>query len=186
MKTTFEIPQRSRVENPNYESVQSNYLSQWWNQKYLHQKRLQSFLEHPLFHLLIIILVVSECTAVITEILLHNIKRQYECNAPPYSSKHYIYKKTHHLEHVIEICHYISLSVLSIFIFELLLKIYALGFHYWNCEENHKLDYFDAFLVVFSFTVEIYFVIDTESIIAHSATLIVILRLWHLLRIANG
>jgi hypothetical protein len=74
----------------------SNCLSQWWNQKYPHQKRLELVFEHPLFHLLIII------------------------------------------------------------------------------------------FVVVSFTIDIYLlIVDKESIIAHSAILIVILRLWHLLQIAN-
>ncbi|CAF0810060.1 unnamed protein product [Adineta ricciae] len=167
---------------------QSNCLSRWWNQNYHHQKRLESFLEHALFHLFIIILVVAECASVITEILLYSVKRQYECHNPQYSySRADIEKKTHHLDHGIEICHYVSLSILSIFMIELLSKIYALGFHYWNCKENHKLDYFDAFLAVVSFSTEVYFlIVDKESIIAHSAALIVILRLWHLLRIANA
>jgi hypothetical protein len=164
-------------------------LSQWYNQKYVHQKRLESFLEHPLFHVLIILLVIAECASVVTEMLLHNVKSQYECkiNSSSRFSKERLKKTTQHLDHGMEICHYISISILSIFIFELFLKIYALGYHYWNCKENRKLDYFDGFLAVFSFTTEIYFlIVDKESILSHSAILIVILRLWHLLRIANG
>ncbi|UJR11827.1 hypothetical protein I4U23_016007 [Adineta vaga] len=180
MEVASEIPTRPKN--------QSNCLSRWWNQNYPHQKRIELFLEHPVFHLFIIILVVAECASVITEILLYNVKRQYECHDPQYfSSKTYTEKKTHHLDHGIEICHYVSLSILSIFMIELLLKIYALASHYWNCKENHKLDYFDAFLAIFSFSAEIYFlIVDKESVIAHSAILIVILRLWHLLRIANA
>ncbi|CAF1404075.1 unnamed protein product [Adineta ricciae] len=177
------------VTNTNSQSKnQSNCLSRWWNQTYSHQKRIESFLEHPFFHLLIIILVFVECASVITEILLYNVKRQYECHNPQhFSSKADIEKKTHQLDHGIEICHYTSLSILSIFMIELFLKMYALASHYWNCKENHKLDYLDAFLAVFSFSTEIYFLtVDKESVIAHSAILIVILRLWHLLRIANA
>jgi len=164
-----------------------NCLSQWWNQTYSHQKRLESFLEHPLFHLLIIILVIGECASVIAEILLHNIKSQYACKYSRNLSRQNLDKNTFDLNDGIDISHYISLGILSFFIFELLLKMYALGYHYWNCKENHKLDYFDAFLVVFSFSVEVYFLtVDKESILAYSAILIVVLRLWHLIRIANG
>jgi len=171
------------MESTTKKAQRSNCLSQWWNQKYPHQKRLELVFEHPLFHLLIIIFVVGECGSVITEILLHSVQHQYECNSTPYFPR----QRTYKLEHGIKICHYISLSILLIFIFELILKIYAFGYHYWNCKENHKLDYFDAFLIVVSFTIDIYLlIVDKESIIAHSAILIVILRLWHLLQIANG
>lgn len=187
MEVTDEKSRRSTVKILENKSNSSNCFSQWWNQNYSHQKYLSSFLEHPLFHLLIIILVVCECASVITEILLHNIKNQYKCNAPPYIGIYDFGERIHKLDYGIHVCHYISLSILSIFIFELTLKIYALGYHYWNCKENHKLDYFDGFLIVFSFCVEIYFlIIDKESFMAHSAILIVIFRLWHILRIANG
>lgn len=187
MEATTETFRRSEVRDVYNKCNRLNCLSQWWKQTYSHQKHLVSFLEHPLFHLLIILLVIAECASVITEILLHNVKSQYACKYSFYSSRQRSDNKTYNLERAIDISHYISLSILSIFIFELFLKIYALGYHYWNCKENHKLDYFDAFLVVFSFSAEIYFlVIDKESFIAHSAILIVILRLWHLLRIANG
>jgi len=172
-------------------SGEQGCLSKWWNQKYPHQKRLEKFLEHSLFHLFIIILVIIECAAVIIEILLHNLKNQYLCGKPTYPynpyNPSYPDDRIHRLEHIMHICHYLSIGILTVFIVELLLKLYAYGYHYWNCKENHKLDYFDAFLAIFSYTVEIYFVFaDKDSILAHSASLIVILRLWHLLRIANG
>jgi hypothetical protein len=187
MEAAIEKSQQAGLKNVNNKRNRSHCLSQWWNKTYSHQKRLESFLEHPLFHFLIILLVIAECACVITEILLHNFKSQYACKYFLSSSRLRPDKQIQDLEFGLEICHYTSLSILSIFILELSLKIYALGNHYWNCRENHKLDYFDAFIVVFSFSVEIYFIIgDKESFIAHSAILIVILRLWHLLRIANG
>jgi hypothetical protein len=190
MEATAKKPQQSDEKKRVNNSNRSNCLSQWWYQRYSHQKRLVAFLEHPLFHLLITVLVVGECGSVVTEIILVNVKSQQECTKNfhvSYFLRQYFDKKVNKLERGIQVCHYISLSILSLFMLELLLKIYAFGYHYWNCKENHKLDYFDAFLVVFSFTVEVYFLtIHKESILAHSAMLIVILRLWHLLRIANG
>jgi hypothetical protein len=187
MAATDEKSPGSEEKTIDNEFKRSNCLSRWWYQKYSHQKRLETFFEHPLFHLLIIVLVIGECASVITEILLYNIRTQYACKYSQYVLKQNFDQKALDLERGIDISHYVSLSILSLFILELLLKIYALGYHYWNCKENHKLDYFDAFLVVFSFSVEVYFLtVNKESIIAHSALLIVILRLWHLLRIANG
>lgn len=184
MEVSNEKPRQSSIKN---KANRSTCLSQWRNQNYAHQKRLALFLEHPLFHIFIIILVFGECASVITEILLHNVKSQYQCNSFPYTSMYHLEQHIHNLEYGIDICHYVSISILSIFVLELILKIYALGYHYWNCKENHKLDYFDAFLIVFSFCVEIYFlIVDKESVLTHSAILIVVLRLWHLLRIANG
>ncbi|CAF0782227.1 unnamed protein product [Adineta steineri] len=186
MKTMLKESQRSSSTSLSIVANQSNYISQWWNQRFAHQKRLEISLEHVLFHLVITLLVIIQCTTIIIEILFYNIKHQYECNVPPYSSNDYIYKKTYHLQYGLEICHYTSLCILSFFIFELILKIYALGFHYWSSKENHILDYFDAFLIIFSFAVEIYFcIVDKESIIVHSTILIIVLRLWHLLRITN-
>jgi len=189
MEVTTKKARQSGEENLENNSKRSNCLSKWWNQTYLHQKFLLSALEHPLFHLLITILVILECGAVIGEILLHQLKSQYECKKLHmfYVPREYFNRKVSKIDHAMKICHYISLSILSLFIFELFLKMYALGYHYWNCKENHKLDYFDAFLVVFSFSVEVYFLtVDKESILAYSAILIVVLRLWHLIRIANG
>lgn len=171
----------------NEHSPQRGCLAKWWHQKYSHQKSLENFLEHPFFHLFIIVLVIVECAAVVIEILFHNLKNQYQCNTPRYAFDQYNHNRIHRLEHIMHICHYLSISILSVFIFELLLKLYAYGYHYWNCKENHKLDYFDAFLAIFSYTIEIYFIFaDKDSILAHSAVLIVVLRLWHLLRIANA
>ena len=186
VKKLQQLDEKKRANNSN----RSDCLSQWWNQKFSHQKRLASILEHPLFHLLITILVVCECGSVVAEIILVNVKSQHECTKNfhvSYFLRQYYDKKVSKLDRGIQVCHYISLSILSLFILELLVRVYAFGYHYWNCRENHKLDYFDAFLVVFSFSVEVYFLtMHKESIIAHSAMLIVILRLWHLIRIANG
>ena len=168
-------------------SNQPGCLSRWRNQEFSHQKRLGTFLDHPLVHLIITILVVVECATVIIEILLHTIKNQQKCNVFMNLPTNYSPRDIHKLDLGMEICHFLSLTILSIFLFEILLKIYAYGSEFWNCQANHVLDYFDAVLVILSFSIEIYFLIeDKESILAHSALLLVVLRLWHIARIANG
>lgn len=168
-------------------SDQASCASRWCDQDYPHQKRLGTCLDHPLVHLIITVLVVVEGAAVITEILLHTIKKQQKCNAAMGFPIGYSPRDIQKLDLGMEICHFLSVAILSIFLGEILLKIYAFGSQFWNCRANHILDYFDAVLVILSFSIEIYFLIeDKESVLAHSALLLVLLRLWHIARIANG
>ena len=180
-------PEKLRQLTVKKSSDQRGCASRWCHQDFAHQKRLEAFLEHPFCHLIITVLVVVECVAVIAEILLDAVKNQYRCNVYLHISATSSADTMHRLELGMEICHYLSLTILSIFVLEIFLKIYAFGVHFWNCRANHILDYLDIVLIMASFIVEVYFLIkDKEAVIAHSALLLVVFRLWHIARIANG
>ncbi|XP_076465410.1 uncharacterized protein LOC143297122 [Babylonia areolata] len=82
-----------------------------------------------------------------------------------------------------EVLHMASLTILTIFLVEVLFKIYAEGKHILK----HKAEVFDAVVVVVSFTMDITFIIVPVSQATQDyAGLLVLLRLWRVTRIING
>ncbi|OWF46171.1 uncharacterized protein LOC110456083 [Mizuhopecten yessoensis] len=83
-------------------------------------------------------------------------------------------------EHIL---HYASLTILSIFVVEVVAKIYAEGTHLLK----HKAEVFDAIVVLVSFTLDIIFIfVNVTDAAKDAAGLMVILRLWRITRIING
>ncbi|XP_033749865.1 uncharacterized protein LOC117334381 [Pecten maximus] len=83
-------------------------------------------------------------------------------------------------EHIL---HYASLTILSIFVVEVMAKIYAEGTHLLK----HKAEVFDAIVVLVSFTLDIIFsFVNVTDAARDAAGLMVILRLWRITRIING
>ncbi|XP_069138164.1 voltage-gated hydrogen channel 1-like [Argopecten irradians] len=83
-------------------------------------------------------------------------------------------------EHIL---HYASLTILSIFVVEVMAKIYAEGTHLLK----HKAEVFDAIVVLVSFTLDIIFsFVNVTEAARDAAGLMVILRLWRITRIING
>nr|NP_001071937.1 voltage-gated hydrogen channel 1 [Ciona intestinalis]Q1JV40.1 RecName: Full=Voltage-gated hydrogen channel 1; AltName: Full=Hydrogen voltage-gated channel 1; Short=HV1; AltName: Full=Voltage sensor domain-only protein [Ciona intestinalis]BAE94277.1 hypothetical protein [Ciona intestinalis] len=81
-----------------------------------------------------------------------------------------------------EILHGFSLSILSIFMVEIALKIIADHRHFIH----HKVEVLDAVVVVISFGVDIALIFVGESEALAAIGLLVILRLWRVFRIING
>ena len=78
------------------------------------------------------------------------------------------------------VLHYMSLTILSIFMVELFFKLIALGKEFFH----HKLEIFDAFVIVSSFILDIISLVYEEAFAA--LELLVLLRLWRIVRVVNG
>eukprot|EP00731_Ephydatia_muelleri_P016286 Em0009g710a len=81
----------------------------------------------------------------------------------------------------------ISLGILSLFMIEIALKIVASGFGFFA----HKFEVFDATIVVLSWIIDVAFRRDFLNVLKEegafeAASLLILLRLWRLLRIING
>lgn len=88
--------------------------------------------------------------------------------------------EVHHESHAPHILHYISIAILSIFMIELFVKIYAMGLTFFK----HKMEVFDGIVVTVSFALDIAFSGKEGAI--NGIGLIVLLRLWRVTRIVNG
>ncbi|XP_076313034.1 voltage-gated hydrogen channel 1-like isoform X2 [Tachypleus tridentatus] len=111
----------------------------------------------------VITLVIVDCLFVISELLidLEILTTEKESSAP----------------HVL---HYLSISILSLFIIEIGAKLYAFRLEFFH----HKLEVFDAVIVLVSFVLDITFR-DKESAV-NGVGLLIILRLWRVARVLNG
>ena len=78
------------------------------------------------------------------------------------------------------VLHYMSLTILSIFMVELFFKLIALGKEFFH----HKLEIFDAFVIISSFILDIISLVYEEAFAA--LELLVLLRLWRIVRVVNG
>ena len=78
------------------------------------------------------------------------------------------------------VLHYMSLTILSIFMVELIFKIGVLQKEFFH----HKLEIFDAFVIVSSFALDIVSLVYEEAFAA--LELLVLLRLWRIVRVVNG
>uniref|UniRef100_A0A8C4R543 Voltage-gated hydrogen channel 1 n=1 Tax=Eptatretus burgeri TaxID=7764 RepID=A0A8C4R543_EPTBU len=79
-----------------------------------------------------------------------------------------------------EVLHYLSLSVLSLFVVELLVKLYVFRLEFLH----HGLELLDAAVVLISFVLDIVYSLQHNAFDA--AGFLVLLRLWRVVRIANG
>ncbi|XP_069816923.1 voltage-gated hydrogen channel 1 [Dendropsophus ebraccatus] len=85
------------------------------------------------------------------------------------------------VDHIIpEIFHYLSISVLSFFLLELVGKLYAFRLEFFH----HKFEVFDAVIVVISFIIDVVYV--TREDVFSAVGLLILLRLWRVARIVNG
>ncbi|EDO34401.1 predicted protein [Nematostella vectensis] len=110
----------------------------------------------------IIALVIIDCIIVIAELLVDlEILKVHHDNPAPH------------------ILHDVSIAILSLFIIELIVKIYAMGMEFFH----HKLEVFDGIVVIVSFALDIAF---SGGNAAEGASLLIILRLWRVTRIVNG
>lgn len=76
--------------------------------------------------------------------------------------------------------HFVGLSILAIFVFEVFLKFYAMGCEYFMIE---KLELFDAFIVVSAFVIEIVLSVIRAKKAWKGFAFIIVLRLWRVLRV---
>ncbi|XP_056392064.1 voltage-gated hydrogen channel 1 [Hyla sarda] len=85
------------------------------------------------------------------------------------------------VDHIIpEIFHYLSISVLSFFLVELVGKLYAFRLEFFH----HKFEVFDAVIVIISFIIDVVYI--TREDVFSAVGLLILLRLWRVARIVNG
>ncbi|KAH8038281.1 hypothetical protein HPB51_000445 [Rhipicephalus microplus] len=130
------------------------------------REKLSALLHSTKFQIAIVALVVLDCLLVITELLVElEILKLHEHS--------YIAPKA-------SIIHSLSIVILSLFLVEIAAKLYAYRLSFFQ----HKMEVFDAGIVIVSFALDVAFR-DPESA-ANGAGLIIVLRLWRVARLLNG
>lgn len=79
-----------------------------------------------------------------------------------------------------QIFHYFSLALLTFFMVELMGKLFAYRWEFFD----HKFEVFDGFIVVISFVLDIVFIFHEDAF--DGLGLLILLRLWRVARIING
>ncbi|XP_022343944.1 voltage-gated hydrogen channel 1-like [Crassostrea virginica] len=131
------------------------------------RERVSFILHTNKFHIIVVALVVLDSLLVIAELLLDmNIIQVSEHKGGSDLAP--------------KILHYSSLAILSVFIVEIFVKLYAFRLSFFR----HKMELFDAVVVLVSFILDIIF--RNKEGPESGAGLLVVLRLWRVTRILNG
>lgn len=142
------------------------------------------------FQIAIVILVILDCLCVLGELLI-DLKvfeteddMQDNHDAHEESSHHEtgaaVDKKEDPSLIAAEVLHYFSIAILSIFLVELGVRLFAVGKAFFK----HKMEIIDAFIIIVSFGLDIGFM-NREGVSA-AVGLLVVFRLWRFGRIFNG
>ncbi|KAH9502896.1 Voltage-gated hydrogen channel 1 [Bulinus truncatus] len=75
----------------------------------------------------------------------------------------------------------LSLSILIIFVFEIILRIYAMGLSFFK----HFLELMDASVIIVSLVIDLYTLMRNHNVIM-AADLIILFRLWRVTRLFTG
>ncbi|KAK7087553.1 voltage-gated hydrogen channel 1-like [Littorina saxatilis] len=129
------------------------------------RQKLDVIIHSHKFQVAIVVLVILDVLLVLAELLF---------------DLEIVHLKGEHMKIVPEVLHYCSLSILSLFIVEIFVRIFVMRLAFFK----HKLELFDALVVIVSFVLDIIFR-DREDA-ASGVGLLVILRLWRVTRILNG
>jgi hypothetical protein len=155
-------------------------FTKWWNSQFKHQRFIVHIVETTTFHIGIIVLVLLDCLLVIGELMLDFINLTEKCKEKKINMENEEVK-TEKLELAIEVLHYGSIALLSIFVLEVFIKIYAFGKNWWDIHEK-KMEWLDAIIVVVSFSIDIYF-LNKPNVIAEISLLFISFRLWRIVSI---
>ena len=129
------------------------------------KEKMRHILHSKAIHLIIIILVLFDSVLVVIELLF-----DLRIIGPPNG------------EHVIrEIFHGFSIGILTMFMIELVLKVWADRHHFIR----HKIEVLDGFVVSVSWVIDIVLVF-INSVALLVTELLLLLRLWRIFRIVNG
>ncbi|XP_073482441.1 voltage-gated hydrogen channel 1 [Aquarana catesbeiana] len=115
------------------------------------------------FHIVIVCLVILDALFVLIEVLL---------------DLELLVDKVDHI--IPEIFHYLSISVLSFFLLEIVGKLFAFRLEFFH----HKFEVFDAVIVIISFIIDVVYI--TREDVFSAVGLLILLRLWRVARIVNG
>lgn len=160
--------------------------SKWWNQKFKNQENICRIIESYHFRALVIFLVVADTALVISEIMLDSVKIHYECEKDHHDkSKHEEDISKHRVELAMEIAHFSSIGILVFFTIELIVRIYAFGKEFWNIHRK-KMEYFDAFIVITSLIIDLYFLRMEKKLLGNQLLIIFSIRIWRFVRIISS
>ena len=124
------------------------------------REKIQHFLHSSLCHIAVLILVLLDCGLVIAEIILDAKITTYEdyCThtSNPTPACVADEDKAHHWEHAAHATHLTSIVILSIFMVEVIMKIYFTYDHFIK----HKVEILDAIVVFISFVLDLIFLDD--------------------------
>ena len=168
-----------------FDNVCCKILGRWWNVRYKCQQGIGRFVERPIFHIVIIVLVLIDCLLVMGELMLDYIKLNKPCGSKTlnHTSGHVEEKEHHRIEVAVEILHFSSLALLALFLIEVLVKVYAFGRHWWNFYEK-KMEWLDAIIVIVSFAIDLASM-HKSNIFTEMSLLFISLRLWRLVSYSN-
>lgn len=129
------------------------------------RKKMRNFLHSKPCHIAVIVLVLIDTILVITEILID--LEVVDVDKESVGA---------------EVVHYLSITILSIFMLEIIAKLVADRHHFLS----HKIEILDAFVVVtaFAFDIAILFFDENDALVA--VGLLILFRLWRIVRIVNG
>ncbi len=129
------------------------------------REKVKHILHTNKFQIVVICLVILDCFLVIIELLL-DLR---------------VFELPDHENHVApKILHYMSVAILSVFVIEIMVKLYALRLEFFK----HKLELFDALVVIVSFVLDI--VYRNSEGATNGIGLLIVLRLWRVTRVLNG
>ncbi|UJR35136.1 hypothetical protein I4U23_027907 [Adineta vaga] len=158
----------------------------WWNQKFRSQKLISHLIESFYFHALVIFLVIVDTALVITEIILDSLKYQYECQIHIHHvSNHRNELMKERLELAMEIAHFASIAILSFFVIELTIRIFARGREFWNIRRR-KMEYFDAIIVITSLIIDLWSLRGENKLLGEQLIFVLAFRLWRFIRIISS
>ncbi|BFZ04423.1 hypothetical protein BsWGS_07462 [Bradybaena similaris] len=128
------------------------------------RQRLDRIIHSNTFMAVIIVLVITDSLVVITELL-------FDLEIVHLGAEH---------DFVPKIFHYLSVAILSVFLVEISIRLYVMRLVFFK----HKLEIFDAAIVIISFILDIVFRNSEDASVGMG--LLIVLRLWRVARFVNG
>ncbi|CAF3348098.1 unnamed protein product [Rotaria socialis] len=100
------------------------------------------------------------------------------------TQKHNNEDERDYIELAAEIIEYCSMALLSLFLVEVLIKIYVFGRHWWNFQEK-RMEWLDAIVVIAAFAFGLA-TMHRQDLFAGIPLLFISLRLWRIIEIINS
>ncbi|CAD5125364.1 DgyrCDS13600 [Dimorphilus gyrociliatus] len=93
------------------------------------------------------------------------------------------YSKSKFLLKIAHSLHFCSITILGIFVIQVLLKVIGMGLEFFK----HKMEIFDAVIIVASFALDLVFLKGIGEVQGEeAAALLIVFLLWRILRVING
>lgn len=190
-KSTNYDPNRVIVKDDSSDSVVSDSAEDAPRHKPTNWRgRLQAIMTSQQFQITVVVLVILDCIFVIGELILdfEALSEAQTATEPATGESSTMHTSETGSSHDKEskeltaalVLHYMSLSIVTLFLIEISLKIVAFGLEFFKS----KLEVFDAFVVVISFVLDLLSLLLEEKFAG--LQLLILLRLWRIVRVING